>query len=293
MEANFFWHGPRLNLYTQACLTSFVARGVPVRLFTFNRSLAVPEGVTLADAGEFAREEEVLAYTQQGKVGSIAAFTDIFRYRLFQNRSGWWFDTDVYCLKGPEGFAALEAKSKGLLVGEQAKGQLNGAVLYMSDPALAAELERRAALKGFSFRWGEVGPRLITDFMGEQPSRVTVVESALFYPVHYIDVKDYFLPEMARACAESARDSLCIHFWNEFIGRWHIPQDILPCPGSYMHELVAATGVKVDPQASLPQKTFLSLYREGEIDRWDSMALSALDVVRRAKNAVFRRQYKF
>src|SRR5206468_3047474 len=31
--------------------------------------------------------------------GSLAAFSDLFRYRLLLDQGGWWVDADVFCLK--------------------------------------------------------------------------------------------------------------------------------------------------------------------------------------------------
>jgi hypothetical protein len=180
IKANFFWHGPSLSLYESACLSSFVRQGLSVRLHTFNLQLAVPEGVSLVDAGLLAHQDEVLAYTQGGHAASIAAFTDIFRYRVLGQEPGWWFDTDVFCLKDALHYAALERQSKGLLIGFEETGKVNGAVMYISDTGLASKLEQLANAKGRQFDWGAIGPGLVTDIWQLTPNRLPHWRNIIF-----------------------------------------------------------------------------------------------------------------
>ncbi len=288
VTANFFWHGPRLRLYERACLASFVRAGMNVQLHSFNHALAVPEGVSLRDAGALAAEDEVLSLTQGGKPGSIAAFTDLFRYRLFRREAGWWFDTDVYCLAGAGAFTALEARSRGLLIGEEEPGKLNGAVLYVSDPAIAVELEGRAAAKGKVFDWGAIGPHLITDYVRETPDRCTTVPMTAFYPIHYQEADMFFRPQMRETCLERTRDSLCIHLWNEILNTWKIPPDIMPCRGSFLYDLFEKVGAQVDPLASLPEATMEELQYFGRIGPKGRRVIHLLNRLRSFKQAMVK-----
>lgn len=265
VTANFFWHGPGLRLYERACLTSFVQAGLTVHLHTFDDRLAVPEGVVRRNARHFAREDEVLSFTQGGKPHSVAAFTDLFRYRLFKQEPGWWFDTDVYCLSGIEAFRSLEKRSKGLLVGEQAPGQLNGAVLFVSDPSIAIELELRAKAKGSVFSWGAIGPALITDYVRDAPHRCTVVPPEVFYPVHYQEADMLLRPADKTECERRGQDAVAVHLWNEILSTWKIPVEFMPSRGSYLSDLFLKSGVTVDPAAALPEATMEELQYFGRI----------------------------
>jgi hypothetical protein len=289
IQAHFFWHGPALSLYETACLASFVKHGIEARLHTFNRDLRVPPGVVLEDAGLLARPEEVLAYTQGGHTGSIAAFTDIFRYRVLGRTPGWWFDTDVFCLKDAAHYAALETSSKGLLLGLEEPGKVNGAVLYVSDPALAQALERKADAVGKEFAWGDIGPGLVTKFMREHPDRVTVLSQQHFYPVHYLEVERFFRVDARAGCIAAAEGAVCVHLWNEFLRRWKIPKNMMPCEGSYLAHLFAGVDVSVAPSAALPHDTFEALRHDGEIGRLGHRALRAIGRLKKLKTVVFGR----
>ncbi len=280
INANFFWHGPSLSLYESACLKSFVRQGIEVRLHTFNEHLRAPEGVKIVDARLLADESEVLAYTQGGHAGSIAAFTDIFRYRVLQKQPGWWFDTDVVCLKDGAELEKLQAGVSGILVGEEAQGKLNGAVLYVGDTAAAAELERLANAKGFVFEWGDIGPQLITQYLADRPERVKVAPPSAFYPVHYLETAMLLRQEDADECQRRVQSSVCVHLWNEFLRRWEIPKNMLPPEGSFLHRLFTQLEMTVAADACLPPASFEALRHNGDIGR---VGTKALRMIKRAK----------
>lgn len=280
VTANFFWHGPKLGLYERACLTSFVQSGLLTRLYAFDTDIIVPDGVVVVNASEYAQESEVFAYTQGGKKGSIAAFSDIFRYRLFQKSPGWWFDTDIFCLQGSEVFRKLEQSSKGVLVGQQGHDDLNAAVLYISDTAVAKELEQQAATRGYSFGWGDIGPNLIRQYIKANPDRATVVPPSRFYPIHFRQTDKFFLPDKKEECRALVADAACVHLWNEILRIWKIPQNVMPCKDSYLHMLFSQTGVKVDPDATLPLTTYEPL---SQISQFGLSALKHINAARHIK----------
>jgi len=285
VNANFFWHGPKLSLYETACLTSFVRRGFEVRMHTFDLGLQVPPGVHIVDAALLANESEVFAYSQGGHQSSIAAFTDIFRYRVLQQEPGWWFDTDVICLSGSSAFERLQRGVPGILVGEEASGKLNGAVIYISDPMVAKTLEGRANQKGFVFDWGDIGPQLLTQFVADEPDLVRLEPPATFYPVHYLETAMLLREADADECRDRLKSAVSVHLWNEFLRRWSIPKDVLPPCGSYLHDLFRQLGVQVAPDTALPATSFESLRRDGEIGRVGTRALQAIERAKQIRQA--------
>lgn len=291
VTANFFWHGSRLRLYERACLTSFVRRGLSVNLYTFNDELEVPDGVSRVDARQVAREDEVASLTQGGKQGSIAAFTDLFRYRLFQREPGWWFDTDVFCLADAAAFKQIEQRSAGLLVGEEAPGKLNGAVLCVTDPSIALELEARASAIGKVFPWGAIGPDLISRYVGDMPARCTVVSPGTFYPIHYQEADKLFRSMDRSECEERTRGALSLHLWNEILTTWKIPVEVLPCEGSYLSDLFHTTGVHVAQNTSLPPATLEDLQYFGRIGPKGRRYINILTKAQALKRKIFDRDY--
>ena len=55
------------------------------------------------DANEIIPEKDVFRYKNSNQFGhgkgSVAGFSDIFRYKLLFEKGGWWVDMDVTCLK--------------------------------------------------------------------------------------------------------------------------------------------------------------------------------------------------
>jgi hypothetical protein len=53
--------------------------------------------------------------------------------------------------------------------------------------------------------------------------------------------------------------------WNQIVRRWELPQEIMPCEGSFLHSLFMSTGVSVAPAAALSVGTFETLTRSGPL----------------------------
>ena len=239
VRANFFWYGFPLSLYNMACLTSFVRQGFEVMLHSFDRTVKVPEGVTVVDARALGDPDEIWNRVQGGQKGSLASFSNIFRYRLLARSPGWWFDTDLVCLVPATAFADLAKTCPGITVGWESEGRLNGAVMGITDPEIARDLERMAVEKGGVVPWGSIGPGLITEYLDAHRERFQILDRRAFYPLSYTEVDRFFDPDQANACEEAARNSLCLHLWNEIITRMDIPKDILPPQGSFLGDVLA------------------------------------------------------
>jgi len=251
VTANFFWHGAPPSLYEKACLLSFARNGFDVRVHSFD-ALELPAGATRVDANAVARPEEIEQRTQMGIRGCLSSFSNIFRYRLLSRAGGWWFDADVFCLADSRRFRELQKHSRGILVGYETEAQINGAVIYASDPGIPAELERLAVAKGDDLEWGEIGPHLITQYHREHPDRVTVLPPPVFYPVPFHQIDSLWDPDARSRCEDAAAASLCVHLINELRRRRNIPKDIMPPSGSYLESLFSSVGMTTSPEARLP-----------------------------------------
>lgn len=99
-------------------IRSFIHHGYSFFLWSYETmEYSLPQGAVQMDAREIIREEEVFTYRNinqfgHGK-GSLAGFSDIFRYGLLNRYGGWWTDMDVTCLSrldfdGPYVFRAMK-----------------------------------------------------------------------------------------------------------------------------------------------------------------------------------------
>ena len=101
---NGLWIGDELSPLELLCIKSYLDNGHSFHLWSY-QSFQLPSwpGLTAKDANEILPEKFVFRYKNgnafgHGK-GSLAGFSDIFRYKLLWEKGGWWTDMDITCLK--------------------------------------------------------------------------------------------------------------------------------------------------------------------------------------------------
>lgn len=98
------WIGTTLSPLELLTIESFIQHGHEFFLWTYDEiSTKLPPKVQLKDANEILDSSKIFRYKfpndwGAGK-GSLAGFSDIFRYKLLFVYGGWWADMDVTCLK--------------------------------------------------------------------------------------------------------------------------------------------------------------------------------------------------
>ena len=104
-KVHMLWIGTQLGLMEQLTITSFLHHGYDVYLWLYaNTSRAnLPNDVRVMDANTVISFEEIFHYKRTSQFGtgkgSVAGFSDIFRYKLLHDHGGWWVDMDVTCIK--------------------------------------------------------------------------------------------------------------------------------------------------------------------------------------------------
>jgi hypothetical protein len=234
MSATFqsFWWGGRLTPYEWFCLQSFVRKGHAFKLYSFDSRLSVPPGVAVCDATEIFSEKEFFVYSDGPGQGSPAAFSDLFRYKLLVDKGGWWVDTDVLCL-------TAEIPAYKRFFAFQDTTVVNGAVLYFQphDPIMIRCLAEALSL-GRKFRYGEIGPYLLTRVLRELGFLHLAQKAQICYPLFYTEVLDTLRPQMLLPISESLTGSLFLHLWNEGLRRYGISKKALPPKGSFLRGLI-------------------------------------------------------
>ena len=89
-------HLPRL---ARVCIESFVRCGHPVKLYCYDGCDWSFPGVEIADAADVLPRDQIFQPQIGAAKGSLSVFSDLFRYRLLNDRGGWWADADTYCLR--------------------------------------------------------------------------------------------------------------------------------------------------------------------------------------------------
>lgn len=232
-----FWHGRALSLYERACLSSFVIRGFEVELWAYD-DVAVPAGVRRMDARAILPQSRL-----DGFVHGIAAFSDLFRYRLLARRGGWWIDTDVVCLRGDIGFPTP-------FYAWQGADLVNNAVLRLrrGSPLARALVERAEAVLAAAeapLHWGAIGPNLLTDLLRNRHGLHRARPAAVAYPIDWQDAAMVLDPAARDAVAAAVGDAAFLHLWNEILRREGVDKSRPPPAGSYLaglFEAIAAAG---------------------------------------------------
>lgn len=227
-ELNGLWIGPRLSPLERACIQSFLAKGHRFNLYVYDSVENVPAGCTLLDATSLIPKDAVFAHVNGPAAGSLAGFSDRFRYKLLYEMGGWWCDLDVFCLS-----SALP--DLPIVIGRQDSHLINGALLRFPPRHEAMNLaERESQAKGASIAWAEIGPELLTRYERERKFVTDVLPESAFYPLHFTQFWAVFDPRRTAHAAETIRGSACVHLWNEMIRRGGIDKNVLPPHGSLL-----------------------------------------------------------
>ncbi len=237
-----FWHGGPLNPFAWACLASFPHEAASLALFSYDPGLDVPPGVRLLDARDVCPDASLVTrYLADGKP-SIAAFSDMFRYRMIRDTGKCWVDADLVCLRTPD-FAAdpyvfcRQADAVSTLL-------VNNAVLRLppSEPALIELVATAEAGVDADGRWGALGPFLLTPVLERHGLYGKALDPRVCYPIEPEQYWKPFLPSRRDEVAGAVEGATLLHLWSEAI-RWSgYPFEAGPPKGSYLHERFAKVG---------------------------------------------------
>lgn len=188
-------------------VASFLPNGHEYHLYVYDVVKNVPLGAVIKDANEILPASRIFQYKHQA---SYAGFANYFRYKLLLERGGWWVDTDVICLKpfdfadeyvfASENDVKSEAISSGVIKAPAGSEVMAYAwnVCDQKDPR--------------QLKWGETGPRLMTDAVSRFSLERYKKPCRYFNPMDYMDWRRVLDPDTDGLLHE---DSYAIHLWNE------------------------------------------------------------------------------
>ena len=161
------WVEGPLSALERLSMASFMRCGHPVHLYVYGHVAAVPEGVTVLDGRSILPEERICRYGPAAGPGegSLALFSNLFRYALLERHGGIWSDCDMVCLKPLEDVVAADyviATEYGDR-GRQVALANNCLLKVPAGSPFIAECNAIAmgADTGMS-GWGELGPSMLT-----------------------------------------------------------------------------------------------------------------------------------
>lgn len=97
--------GTLLGEMQRMCIQSFLDHGHTYHVYSYSAISNIPAGAVLMDANTILPETEIYRYktvVRKGRpplAGSVAAFSNYFRFVLLYKNGGCWVDADIACIK--------------------------------------------------------------------------------------------------------------------------------------------------------------------------------------------------
>jgi len=244
------WIGDRLSRMEQLSIRSCLSLGHPYHLYTYGDISGIPDGTTVMDGNEILPSASIFHYQDATHYGSVAAFSNVFRFKLLAERGGIWFDSDMVLLKPlaiaeryvysserrtgkvrwySVGTVARIVRNKVLSHADPAvrRFQTNVGVIKVppGSPIMRACYERAAAMDPRDLSWRMNGPDVLAQCVVEFQQTEQIAHPDVFMPIHYGDLFLYVKPG---ARIELPERALALHLWNE---RWRL--EAKRRPGTY------------------------------------------------------------
>lgn len=200
------WIGESLSTMERLFAVSYLSNGHDFHLYAYTDVKNVPKGVVLMDATQIISEKKIF----KDKNGSIASFSDWFRYKLLYLRGGWWVDMGSVCLKyfNFEDDYCFSCESGSVIN--------NG---YIKAPA-KSELFKVCLQKinqlGFNYvLWGSFGPSLLANILAEYEANPFIKDSRYFCPIDWTEISKL----ISVPTYHPTDENYALHLWNEI---WRI-----------------------------------------------------------------------
>ncbi len=206
------WIGRSLSLIEHLCITSFQQHGYDFHLYCYDEIGNIPAGTTIKDAADILPASEIFYYQNGEGKGSVAAFSNLFRYKLLWEQGGWWVDLDLVCLK-PFDFA-----EPVVIASERCPTftQATNAVMRLPPKHKVAHLCYQAARQAdrSNLIWGSIGPELLNRAAQNAGLKDFVKPPDVFCPVDYWQWHRVLeKPNPSESLYTS--ESHAIHLWHE------------------------------------------------------------------------------
>jgi mannosyltransferase OCH1-like enzyme len=206
-----FWYGEVIPLYVKRCFETFTRSGHDYHLYSYRRYDDLPEGVTWKDAADILPESRVFFYRNpDGSQGSVAAFSDLFRYELLAKHGKWWVDADVACLGGAE-------PAGSVFFGWECDEYVCNAIMKFPEdhPVLLETLRRCREQSPDNLAWGATGPKLLTAVINKHGFTRYGYPAAFAYPVSWKDHEALVRAGQYVELKSRLRGVPMLHLWNE------------------------------------------------------------------------------
>jgi hypothetical protein len=214
----------------RACISSVLRQGHPVTLWAYEPPAGIPSGVDVADANLIVSRDRIIRH----RSGSVALFTNWFRYELQRQEKGLWLDCDFYLLKPiPDDEQILTFQAPGVLNNAPLRLPPGSPLLpplieifaerqvpeWLPMPARIAARWRlwRSGRAGVErMPWGSAGPHAITWLAKKHDLMRRASPPETFHPYHWTEASWIHDPRR-RLDEKITPNTLGVHLWSNVI----------------------------------------------------------------------------
>ena len=187
----------------------------------------------LSDANRILPYSSQFSYSTGPAKGSLAAFSNLFRFKMLYKLGGIWADLDTLCLRKidslPEDFVTWKPND---IVNVSVCG-------FSPRHALVQSAYKELARAGDRLLLGDTA-KILTSIVEKNPHICSCLPYKAFYPLGWEMVWVAFDPKARSECEKKVADSYCLHWWNTAVEfGMRLPKTKLPPPGSYLFEKAA------------------------------------------------------
>ena len=251
-EIGMLWVEGPLSYVEVLCAQSFLDAGHHVKLYHYKDVQNVPDGVELIHGDTVLKIDN---FIQHGRTGSLALFSDVFRYHLLQQNDRMiWADLDAYCAKPFE-------SETGHFFGWESKHHINGGVLGLPSDSEAlgqllemtqdeygipewypeAEVTRLQDLKHAGtpehvgeMRWGVWGPQAVTHYLKKTGEAKYAFQIPGLYPVGFRErrllMRGWAMDKVSDLITD---ETYSVHFYGRRVREFLSKLGGMPEPGSW------------------------------------------------------------
>lgn len=256
-EIGMLWVDGPMSYVEVLCIQSFLDAGHSVKLYHYKDIQNVPEGVELIHGSEIL---DIDNFLQHGKTGSMALFSDVFRYHLLTKTDGLiWADLDAYCVKRFESetghFFGWESARhiNGGVLGLPGDSEALGQLLAMTEeeypiPEWFGEKAKRdlqnkkdagTPVHVSELPWGIWGPHAVTHYLHKTGEAKYALPKEGLYPIGFGDRRKLMRARVLKKVENAiTENTYSVHFYGRRVREFLSSLGGLPEEGSYMETLL-------------------------------------------------------
>ena len=184
------WIGGPLSTMERLVLTSWLANGHEVHLYTYGKPANAIKGLHICDAREIIPEHADFKNLTGGH--RLVRFSDLFSFTLLHKLGGIWAGIDVVCLKPLDFAAGMDTFFATEIVpaqpGDEGNVRVRASGCVMKAPAgsaLMLNCLETAKISGDSSDWASTGPMLLHGAIEKHQLTAVLLNPNLFCPVPF------------------------------------------------------------------------------------------------------------